>query len=85
MNEQDRIICEALRLREVSFRLDGTGEVALPTDAFPIAYRRHLAPAGLAALFAVMEQMSPCLVALLWHLLCCAQGRISAWANKVHR
>ena len=46
MNEQDRIICEALRLREVWFRLDGTGEVALPTDAFPIAYRRHLAPAG---------------------------------------
>ena len=40
MNEQDRIICEALRLREVSFRLDGTGEVALPTDAFPIAYRQ---------------------------------------------
>ena len=40
VNEEDRVICEALRPREVSFRLDGTGEVALPTDAFSIAYRR---------------------------------------------
>lgn len=34
------MICEALQPREVSFRLDGTGEVALPTDAFSIACRR---------------------------------------------
>ena len=40
VNEEDRVICEALQPREVSFRLDGTGEVALPTDAFSIAYRR---------------------------------------------
>ncbi len=40
VNEEDRVICEALRPRQVSFRLDDTGEVALPTDAFSIAYRR---------------------------------------------
>ncbi|MYE77311.1 MAG: aromatic ring-hydroxylating dioxygenase subunit alpha [Acidimicrobiaceae bacterium] len=40
VNEEDRVICEALQPREVSFRLEGTGEVALPTDAFSIAYRR---------------------------------------------
>ena len=40
VNEEDRVICEALQPREVSFRLDGTGEIALPTDAFSIAYRR---------------------------------------------
>lgn len=40
VNEEDRVICEALQPREVPFRLDGTGEVALPTDAFSIAYRR---------------------------------------------
>ena len=40
VNEEDRVICEALRPREVSFRLDGTGEIALPIDAFSIAYRR---------------------------------------------
>ena len=40
VNEEDRVICEALQPRQVSFRLDGTGEVALPTDAFSIAYRR---------------------------------------------
>ncbi|MGI9599321.1 MAG: Rieske 2Fe-2S domain-containing protein [Acidimicrobiales bacterium] len=41
VNEEDRVICEALRPREVSFQLGHTGEVALPTDAFSIAYRRH--------------------------------------------
>ena len=40
VNEEDRVMCEALRPREVSFRLDDTGEVALPTDIFSIAYRR---------------------------------------------
>ena len=40
VNEEDRVICEALRPREVPFSLDGTAEVALPTDAFSIAYRR---------------------------------------------
>ena len=40
VNEEDRVICEALQPREVPFRLDNTGEVALPTDAFSIAYRR---------------------------------------------
>ncbi len=40
VNEEDRIICEALRPRSVSFQLGDTGEVALPTDAFSIAYRR---------------------------------------------
>jgi vanillate O-demethylase monooxygenase subunit len=41
VNEEDRVICEALQPRQVSFGLDDTGEVALPTDAFSIAYRRH--------------------------------------------
>ena len=40
VNEEDRVICEALRPRQVSFGLDDTAEVALPTDAFSIAYRR---------------------------------------------
>ena len=40
VNEEDRVICEALRPREVPFGLGETGEVALPTDAFSIAYRR---------------------------------------------
>ena len=40
VNEEDRVICEALRPREVPFGLDETGEVALPTDAFSIACRR---------------------------------------------
>lgn len=40
VNTEDKMICEALRPSEVSFRLDGTGEVALATDAFSIAYRR---------------------------------------------
>ena len=41
VNEEDRIMCEALRPREVSFALDDTGEIALPTDVFSIAYRRR--------------------------------------------
>ena len=40
MNEEDRVICEALQPQTVSFRLDDTGEIALPTDSFSIAYRR---------------------------------------------
>lgn len=40
VNDEDKVICEALRPRDVSFSLDDTGEVALPTDAFSIAYRR---------------------------------------------
>ena len=40
VNEEDRVICEALQPRQVSFGLDDTSEVALPTDAFSIAYRR---------------------------------------------
>ena len=41
VNEEDRIICEALRPATVGFQLDGLGEVALATDAFSIAYRRR--------------------------------------------
>lgn len=41
VNEEDRAICEALRPRAVPFSLDSAAEVALPTDAFSIAYRRH--------------------------------------------
>lgn len=41
VNEEDRAICEALRPRAVPFSLDNTNEVALPTDAFSIAYRRR--------------------------------------------
>ena len=40
VNEEDRVICEALRPREVPFTLANADEVALPTDAFSIAYRR---------------------------------------------
>ncbi|MDE0492373.1 MAG: hypothetical protein OXH54_00370, partial [Acidimicrobiaceae bacterium] len=40
VNDEDRVICEALQPREVSFGLDSSGEVALPTDVFSIAYRR---------------------------------------------
>lgn len=40
VNEEDRAICEALRPRAVLFRLGGD-EVALPTDAFSVAYRRR--------------------------------------------
>lgn len=40
VNEEDRGICEALRPRVVPFHLGNTGEVALPTDTFSIAYRR---------------------------------------------
>ena len=37
----NRAICEALRPRAVPFSLDNANEIALPTDAFSIAYRRH--------------------------------------------
>ena len=40
VNDEDRVICEVLQPREVSFGLDSSGEVALPTDVFSIAYRR---------------------------------------------
>ncbi len=40
VNEEDRIICEALQPQQVPFSLDQGGEVALATDAFSIAYRR---------------------------------------------
>ena len=40
VNEEDRVICEALRPRDVPFTLANADEVALPTDAFSIAYRR---------------------------------------------
>jgi phenylpropionate dioxygenase-like ring-hydroxylating dioxygenase large terminal subunit len=43
VNEEDRIICEALRPRNVSFRLDGLGEISLPTDTFSVAYRKRWA------------------------------------------
>lgn len=41
VNEEDRVMCEALRPRIVSFGLADTREVALPTDVFSIAYRRR--------------------------------------------
>lgn len=41
VNEEDRVICEALRPHAVSFQLGDTGEIALPTDSFSIAYRRY--------------------------------------------
>lgn len=41
VNEEDRVMCEALRPRAVSFQFDGADEVALPTDVFSVAYRRR--------------------------------------------
>ena len=41
INEEDRIICEALQPRTVSFELNNTNEIPLPPDAFSIAYRKH--------------------------------------------
>ena len=41
VNEEDRVICEALQPAAVAFQLDDSSEVALPTDAFSIAYRRQ--------------------------------------------
>ena len=41
VNDEDRVICEALRPVAVGFQLDGLGEIALPTDSFSIAYRRR--------------------------------------------
>lgn len=41
VNEEDRVICEALRPRAVGFGLDCADEVALATDVFSIAYRRR--------------------------------------------
>jgi phenylpropionate dioxygenase-like ring-hydroxylating dioxygenase large terminal subunit len=41
VNEEDRIICEALQPTTVSFSLSDTNEISLPTDAFSIAYRKR--------------------------------------------
>ncbi len=41
VNEEDRVICEALRPRAVSFQLADAGEVALPADVFSRAYRKR--------------------------------------------
>ena len=41
VNEEDRIICEALQPTTVSFSLNDTNEISLPTDIFSIAYRKR--------------------------------------------
>jgi phenylpropionate dioxygenase-like ring-hydroxylating dioxygenase large terminal subunit len=41
VNEEDRVICEALRPNNVSFQLNDTGDIALPTDVFSTAYRQR--------------------------------------------
>jgi phenylpropionate dioxygenase-like ring-hydroxylating dioxygenase large terminal subunit len=40
VNEEDRVICEALQPRDVGFSLRIASEVALPTDVFSVAYRQ---------------------------------------------